>query len=176
MAQCAQCDGTGYKPVTVGSVTRYTRCDHGAAARKPQAVGEVLSAAVEMLLTDDDRKIREILRERQGAAAAMTSGDIGSKVWPQHVLAGGDAEERRRWVTNSIEKLRRLAKMPIAASKIRPYGYYLAVTAAEFDEMYERHKNELIAHAQIMKLFRPEADVVQELRGQLAFAGETPGR
>jgi hypothetical protein len=40
-------------------------------------------------------------------------------------------------------------------------------TAEECDEFYERHKQEGIKHFLIARLARPQADIVEELRGQL---------
>src|SRR5690242_20825325 len=74
-----------------------------------------------------------------------------------------------RSVKATVEKLRMLARMPIAATKRPPYGYYIPVTAEECDECYRRLFGEGVKLIMVARLFKPDANLVEELRGQLKF-------
>jgi hypothetical protein len=125
-----------------------------------------LTSAAQAALTPADREVARVLLTHVGRARAMRAADLAAGIFD-----GADdparREEVRRAVTQSIERLRIFARLPIAATKQPPYGYFLAETQDEWDEMHERYLRELVRLARLARLFRPNADLVQHLRGQL---------
>jgi hypothetical protein len=127
-------------------------------------------------LGDPDREIARIIIERRGKAHAVSIGEICKLMWPSAWYGGGSADaaelHRRRnllarTVKSSVERIRSEARLPIAATKGSPGGYYIPVTAEECDECYRRLFGEGVKLILLSRLFRPEADIVAELRGQL---------
>jgi hypothetical protein len=151
-------------------------CAHEQAAGLERAGSQLAAAATrlaaaEAALTPADRQLARVLLAHVGRAQAIRAADLAVGIFE-----GADdparREEVRRAVTQSIERLRTLAHMPIAATKEPPYGYFLPQTQAEWDEMHERYMRELVRLARLARLFRPDADIVQRLRGQLEFASK----
>ena len=187
---CAYCHGTGWKNVTFESggqtYSGMKKCECQAA--KPggfQQIGSLPDLQIESMgksenlsmLNSTDRKIARLIEERKGQENAITIETICKDCWPAEWSGypAGNGEEQRirnglvRSVKATVEKLRMLARMPIAATKRPPYGYYIPVTAEECDEVYRRLFGEGVKLIMVARLFRPEADVVAELRGQLKF-------
>lgn len=174
MASCKECDNTGWKPVEVNGVRRLKPCDHGVAAAVPTAVAEAFAEAVESLFTPEEKQLRGLIVARRGRAAAISAGEIAAELWPDE-YAGADWRKRenlRRTVTAAVEKLRRIGRLPIAAAKDPPGGYFVAITPQECAIEYRRHRDEGIAQLVVARLFRPDADLVRELEGQLGLATE----
>lgn len=184
MTDCSQCDGTGWRHVKrqeagVGGreydavepcPCRRKRPDAQPLSPKFEPVGPGLEGIVDRLgdaaLLPLDRRLATILRNHRGRASAIRSAELAALVFDD-TSDPARKEEFRRGITQSIERLRTFARLPIAATKEPPYGYFLAETDAECDEMHERYMRELIRCAALARLFRPQADIVQRLRGQL---------
>jgi hypothetical protein len=131
-----------------------------------------IDRAVDAALTPADRKVAMVLRSHVGRSNAIRAADLALGIFD----GAGDLkrkEEVRRGVTQSVERLRTFARLPIAATKEPPYGYFLAETKDEWDEMHERYMRELVRVARLARLFRPQADIVQRLRGQLQLVAQT---
>jgi len=178
---CQNCEGTGWRRVERDGVLSVEPCpcrrkkpDNQPLSPKFQRVGPALDHLVDRLgdaaLMPLDRRLAAILKNHRGRANAISSAELAGLVFD----GVGDpkrSEEFRRGITKSIERLRTFARLPIAATKEPPYGYFLAATDAECDEMHERYVRELIRCAALARLFRPQADLVQRLRGQLELQG-----
>lgn len=178
MSDCSKCEGSGWKPVMVDGVRRVVRCDclvrEKAAEEKThpggfRSLAELVRAnpKIKDLLRPDDERVAEFLETRRGKEQAVTSKEIASHLWPGTTMDNGWSERKRRDVCACIERLRTIAKMPIAASKEPPLGYFMPATAEETAEMFERCVQEILKGWKIARLFRPGADLVRELEGQL---------
>jgi hypothetical protein len=161
---CQICGGTGWKDVVVGGVHYARKCDHGA-DREPMAVREIATsqAVADLVLTPLDRAVREIITPRIGLAHAVTIREIVESLPPQ-ILVGKDAA---RNIKDSVRRLREFSGLRIAATKKPPYGYFIVETAEEADEFAQRIFSEGVKLMRLCRMFRPERDWVQELRGQL---------
>ncbi len=192
---CEKCQDTGWKRVVIDGVERVTVCDCQVRARAEEAkahpggftpVGEInqkseitlrqssaslsevegrnrnpdgvaYAAARVALLSKPEREIGMVILDHRGRGQAIKIDDLRA-MFPE-------LDARR--VKQAVETLRVVARVPIAATKEPPYGYFIPETAEECDEMYRRHVRELVAHARVARLFRPDADLVRELSGQL---------
>lgn len=186
--RCPLCDNTGYRPIDPENrAAGVIPCDHRRNAAGFESVGTILRKSEvgsrkwevgDAALTPNDKKIAEILQAHVGKKNPIRSAELAGLVFDPSGEADADPkrkEEFRRNVTQSIERLRTFARLPIAATKEPPYGYFLAETQEEWDDMHERYMRELVRVAKLARLFRPQADIVQRLRGQLALAGDQPG-
>jgi hypothetical protein len=168
---CEICGGTGWMHVaTKGRASGVARCACRTAV--PQRGRDDPTS----VLADPDREIARIIMQRRGKANAISIEEICKGLWPSAWYGGGSSDavelhkrrnELARTVKASVERIRREARLPIAATKASPGGYYVPVTAEECDECYRRMVNEGVKLILNARLFRPEADIVQELRGQL---------
>jgi len=119
-------------------------------------------------LTPNDKKIGEIIQRHVGRANAIRGRDLAVKIWPEEMAYPAKYESAvRRWLEESIYRLRRFGHLPIAASKSNPMGYYIPSTAEECDEVHDRLFREGIERIRDSQLFRPDRDLVERLRGQL---------
>lgn len=177
---CPQCDGTGWMRITEGGVSRVTRCvcrTRNTPAQEAERPGgfEPLAAvmqrspAVKAAISATDTRVAELIQAHRGAGDPITIRDIIATLWPGTSMDINQAERYVRQIKDSVKRLRNLAEIPIAASKAKPYGYFIAQTAGEMEDMYERHKSELIEHAKICKLFARDRNLVRELEGQLGL-------
>jgi len=168
-----QSDGRG------GTYSALAKCNHGASTGAGfEPVGSVIPSATrnlalaEAALMPTDKKIAATLQGHVGRANAIRAAELAVGIFD----GAGDPsrkEEVRRGVTQSIERLRTFARLPIAATKEPPYGYFLAETDEEWDDMHERYMRELVRIAKLARLFRPQADIVQRLRGQLQLSADS---
>jgi hypothetical protein len=85
---------------------------------------------------------------------------------PPEIMVGKDAA---RDIKDSVRRLREFMNLRIAATKKPPYGYFMVETAQEADEFAERIFGEGVKLMRLCRMFRPERDWVQELRGQLVL-------
>lgn len=166
--QCSQCDDTGWRPVERNGVRVVIACNHrqapGAQPKSPAEwwnapPGEFMSARVAQL----DRVPREIgmlILNHRGKEQAISIREVIAFFAAKIPLSERD-------VKAAVETVRTVARVPIAASKEPPYGYFIPTRAEEHDEMYSRHLREAVKHILIARLHRPQADIVEELRGQL---------
>ena len=153
---CSLCDNTGYRPIDPENrAAGVIACDHRRNGAGFEQVGSLIhrsSFVVHHLdsaaLTPNDRKMGVILHQHIGKLHAIRAAELAALVFD----ATGDParkEEFRRNVTQSIERLRIFARLPIAATKESPYGYFLAETQEEWDEMHERYIRELVRVARL---------------------------
>jgi len=184
---CSLCGNTGWMRVegqVTGDPARVTRCvcrtraKAAEAAKHPggfRSIGELLerAPAVKAVINATDKRVAEIIEKCQGAAAAVTSGEIAGALWPGTSMDPKQAENLRRAVTESVARLRSLARMPIAASKLKPYGYFIPVDAREWREMYDRINNEAVKLHDWATLFNRNADAVRAVEGQAGFNTES---
>jgi len=191
MVDCSQCDGTGYRSVEVirpdGGRTSYAvACDHGRGASAPAGgvsridsfshlvIGsfeingpELVEAALARRagdLTPEQIQIARLIGRRVGQAAAIRIADLIKG------LGGGYTD---RDVKAMLKQLRRILKIPIAATKAPPYGIFIPGTAQEMDDAHDRYMREGIESIITSQLFREDLDLVQRLRGQLGLAANS---
>jgi hypothetical protein len=164
---CETCGDTGWKDVVVNGIHYAQQCDHGASQRHDlQPLGEIAAtsqAVQELVLTPLDRAVRDIITQRVGLARAVTIREIVASLPPQ-IMVGKDAP---RDIKDSVRRLREFMNLRVAASKRPPYGYFIVQTADEADEFAQRIFSEGVKLMRLCRMFRPERDWVQELRGQL---------
>jgi hypothetical protein len=86
----------------------------------------------------------------------------------ENIDFGPDPE---RQVKKIVMRLRTVARLPVAATKEPPYGYFIPVTAEEVADMRERMFREgLKLIVQSRDLFGEDKRLVRELEGQLRLA------
>ncbi len=183
---CPHCQGTGWMHVPIRQdLTAVKRCvcrtrgradaekERPGGFQKPNyELGMMNYESPEMgaLLNETDRKIARLIEERKGQQHAISIREICEAVFgDEHGYGPSIDAAQQRSVKQTVEKLRMLARMPIAATKRPPYGYYIPVTAEECDECYKRLFGEGVKLIMLSRLFRPDADVVRELEGQLGL-------
>jgi hypothetical protein len=133
-------------------------------------------ACAEAALTPADKKIAALIQARVGRANAIRGRDLAAAVWPEEMADRAKYESAvRRWLEDSVSRLRRFARLPIAASKSNPMGYYIPATAQECDEVHDRLFNEGIERIKDSQLFRPDRDLAERLRGQLELRESAVG-
>ena len=158
----------GFEPV--GEILGKVVGDRGqGTVGKPlQPVTYNLSPAVSAVLTPHDKKIAALIQARVGKPNAIRGRDLAVAIWPSEMADPAKYESAvRRWLEDSISRLRRFARLPIAASKSNPMGYYIPATAQECDEVHDRLFGEGIERIKDSQLFRFDRDLVERLRGQL---------
>ena len=171
IGNCQSCDGTGWRPRDPAEPRRgVVRCTHGAGRleRIGPAVHRLIGSLEKAALTPHDGAIRDIILRHVGRANAIRGRDLAVKVWPDEMANPAKYESAvRRWLEESIYRLRRFAHLPIAASKSNPMGYYLPASDAEGRECHDRLIREAVERLRDSQLFKRDADLMQELRGQL---------
>jgi len=121
-----------------------------------------------LALTPNDKKIAALIQARVGRINAIRGRELAEAVWPKEMANPAKYESAvRRWLEESISRLRRFGKLMIAASKTPPMGYYIPSTAEECDEVHDRLFGEGIERIKDSQLFRFDRDLVERLRGQL---------
>lgn len=165
---CEHCQGVGFKDVVVNGVHYAVKCDHGAASA-PAAIADFAGsqAVSDLVLTPLDRAVRGLISVRIGRVNAITIAEILPS------LEAGFINADARSVKDSVRRLREFCGMRIAATKRPPYGYFIVETAEEADEFSERIFQEGVKLLRLCRLFKPERDWVQELRGQMKFLSTT---
>jgi hypothetical protein len=143
----------------------------GIADLRTETIAEILKRrpALKGVITPVDVQIAEVIERHTGEVRAITAREIAGVLWPGTTMLLDQAEKYRRAVTESVERLRTLARMPIAASKKPPYGYFMPETAVEATEMHDRLLGEGVKLIQRSQLFRVDRDLVRQLEGQLGF-------
>lgn len=194
-AFCAVCSGSGWKPIEVAGVRRMIVCGCRVRARREEAkkhpgglvpVGELLrksavgswqSAAREAAFTSAEKRIRNLILARRGKDQAISIREILERLNAPGESGVGSREYgwTERDVKAVVEKLRTLGGLQIAASKEKPYGYFIPASAEECDECHDRLFSEGVKLIILSRLFRPEADLVEELRGQLQLQKSAVG-
>ena len=190
MNGCLKCNGTGWKTIFQDGHSSVIECDCRRSKRGFEQVGTILgesrfairdsgtgptpysrlpiSRAVEAVLTPHDKKIAALIQARVGKQNAIRGRDLAVAVWPAEMADPAKYESAvRRWLEDSISRLRRFARLPIAASKANPMGYYIPATAQECDEVHDRLFGEGIERIKDSQLFRFDRDLAERLRGQL---------
>lgn len=167
MAFCPQCEANGgWREVDQDGVRRFVKCDHGRGRNAGfEKIDALVHRNIESLVSPLVLRVRDLIVTRRGQANAIRIADIRAAL----------PELDDRAVKAAVEELRIIAGLPIAAAKTPPHGYFIPQTAAEFDQMYERHRREGIKHFRVARLFRPQADVVEMLRGQLQLQPQRHG-
>lgn len=175
---CQQCDNTGYRPIdpenrAAGVIPCDHRRDSRLGTRDPglEPIRPSLHRLIESMenaaLTPLDREIGALIQRHVGEANAIRICDIYAVIWPDERQDPKQIDRLTRGVKKSVERLRIFARLPIAATKLPPYGYFIAATAEECDAAFERYVQEGIKMFLLARLFKPRADLVQALRGQL---------
>lgn len=164
--QCEACGGTGWKSIERNGTSYAFRCDHGTTEPLASAREIARSQAIsDLVLTTWDKAIRALVEPRRGRANAIKIEEIGQLLWPDDWAKNRDHVVRR--IKESAERLRLFAGFRMVASKSKPYGYFVPATAEEADEYAERMFREGVKLLRLARLFRPDRDWVQEMRGQL---------
>ena len=186
---CSLCKDTGWVAYQIDGMRRVKRCvckTRQTAAADRQAPGGFVRAdqatqgirelplpdLAHAALMPGDRQIAALISQRRGKAQAIRIREICARLWPQAASDLANFDGLARAVKAAVERLRKLGRLPIAATKEPPYGYFLPATAEECDEVHDRLFAEgikLIVHSQ---LFRPDRDLVERLRGQLELESE----
>ena len=173
-APCALCDGTGYRHVDRGSYQAVVACDHGAGKFEPissliQHSAFSIQHLADAALLPHDRQIAALIQTHLGQKNALRIRDLCQELWPEEMADPKQFDRLARAVKESVERLRIFARLPIAATKVPPYGYFIPQTAEECDAAFHRYVQEGIRLFLLARLFKPQADLVQALRGQLGL-------
>jgi hypothetical protein len=178
---CQLCDNTGWRDIVdAQGVHRAMKCNHGRNGAAPAGgfapIGSLAHRFIESLenaaLTPNDRQIGEIIRQHVGRQDAIRGRDLAVKVWPEEMQNPAKYETAvRRWLDESIRRLRRFGHLPVAASKANPMGYYIPATDEEGADCHDRLFREGIERIRDSQLFKRDADLMQALRGQLELQG-----
>jgi hypothetical protein len=129
-------------------------------AQIAQGSGSAFAAARVALLEKLDSEVGAIILCHRGQANAI-KGDAIRALVPS-------VDQRR--LKQAIENLRNVARLPVAATKEPPYGYFIPVTAEETRVMHDRVMREAIRLIRLSQLFERDADLVRTLEGQLGLA------
>ena len=176
-ANCSICGGTGWKPIMTDGVRRMIECDCVRSRKGFETIGRFSDRVIERLadaaLTPHDKKIAAIIRNHVGREKAILGRELAALVWPEESKERKYEGTVRRWLEDSIERLRTFARLPIAASKTSPMGYYIPATAEECDECHDRLFREGIRRIVDSQLFRRDRDLVERLRGQLQLSADS---
>ena len=180
MVECSQCGGNGWYSVERpdgrgGYVSALARCEHGRNGAAPAGGFTPISSLTHQLieslenaaLTPNDKRIAALVRTHIGQANALRIREICEEMWPEEMADPKQFDRLARAVKESVERLRTFARLPIAATKVPPYGYFIPQTAEEWDAAFDRYVQEGIKSFLLARLFKPQADLVQALRGQL---------
>jgi hypothetical protein len=116
-----------------------------------------------------DKQIHALIETHVGQKNALRIRDLCHELWPEEMADPKQFDRLARAVKESVERLRIFARLPIAATKVPPYGYFIPETAAECDAAFDRYVQEGIRLFLLARLFKPRADLVQALRGQLSI-------
>ena len=181
---CPHCGDTpGWRLMIVDGVRRIIRCECRTRntpeqeAKNPagfRPLKEIMerSPVVKAALTETDRRVAGLIEKCQGAQSAVTSAEIAASLWPGSSMDAREHERLRRMVTASVRNLRDLGRLPIAASKATPPGYFMPVTSEEFRDMHDRLFREGLKLIQLSQLYDRDKDLVRRLEGQLGFNTE----
>ena len=178
---CPHCDGTGWMRVTDWGPSRVARCvcrTQGTPAQEAKepggfrSIADVMqdSQAIKAVLSETDKRVAEVIEKCRGAQQAVTSGEIAGHLWPGTSMDASEHERLRRLVTASVRNLRDLGRVPIAASKSTPPGYFIPVTADELRDMHDRLFREGVKLIKLSQLYDRDANLVRELEGQLGLS------
>ena len=171
-AGCPDCHGTGWKRVVMDGVERMYRCTHGKGSLAPafEPVGDVLKRLAETgVIEDVDQKLAAEIRERQGAAQAITIAELATRLWPDDWADPKQRPSIERGIKASVARLRLNGKLLIGSSRSKPYGYYMITTRAELDENREHSRHHLVAWARQFRSFDPDGQEARRLYGELAL-------
>lgn len=188
---CPHCNDTGFMNVRYGPNNErvgMTKCvcrTRKRAEQEKKMPGGFSKLNYELPITNyelkslgnPDREIAAIILKHRGKENAVSIEEICKTLWPREWNYGYSGEELRKNKTNlirtvkaSVERIRTEARIPVAAHKGSGGGYYIPETAEECDDCYRRLFGEGVKLILLSRLFRPEADVVRELAGQLRVA------
>lgn len=177
---CYLCEQTGHQVLAtlmLGGGRGVCR-DHGQGALLPMEIERLNDREIESLktngsdlveqalarhagdLTPEEIQIARVIGRRVGQSAAIRIADL------IRALGGGYTD---RDIKAMVERLRHIAKLQIAATKVPPYGYFVPATDAEGREFFDRHVREAVKHLRVAQLFHGDRDLMQELRGQLGL-------
>ena len=184
---CELCQNTGYLSIEVkrpdGTLTSYAKpCDHGRNGGTPagefEQIGRLGDRVIERLQTNGPELIEQALARHAGdllPAEIQIARLIGRRVGQGAAIRIADLIQvlgdawTDRDIKAMIARLRTLAKLPIAATKAPPYGFFVPGTAQEVDEAHDRYMREGIKLIILAQNFREDKDLVQQLRGQLSL-------
>jgi hypothetical protein len=113
-------------------------------------------------LTPAELTLARIIAGRVGQAQAIRIRDLAA-------MLGEGWHDRE--VKEAVRRLREVAAMPIAATKVPPYGLFMCATAEEARDMHDRMLGEGIRLLKHSQLFGRDRDLVRVLEGQLELSG-----
>ena len=144
MADCSQCDGTNFRNEVRNGISYAVPCEHGRKGFEQigPAVHRLIASWENAALTPIDREIGVLIQRHVGEANAIRICDIYAVVWPDEMQDPKQVDRLIRAVKKSVERLRIFARLPIAATKVPPYGYFIAATAEECDAAFDRYVQE----------------------------------
>jgi hypothetical protein len=171
MADCSLCDDTGWRPVIVNGVQRFTRCTHTLPSLDAPAAGPGTFALTapnpgfRAKLSADERRIHDLIISRRGLGQAMRIREVIDIVWPQLLVPRTFEEQKgcEREVKRVIAKLREEGRYLIAASKEKPFGYFVPETQGERQECHDRLFREGWELIKLSQLFVRDEDLGKRL-------------
>lgn len=111
-------------------------------------------------IPDDERRLLEILRHHRGAASAIQGRELAARL-----------KTNERSIKALMKNLAESFEVPIGASRVPPFGYYLILTAEELENTSANYKNEIRSLARRVRVLEgPHA--AAEYCGQLSLEME----
>jgi len=168
MADCLQCDDTGWRKVTVEGVEGVERCDH----RGPELEFEEAALVTEVdwnfygRLSREEKAVHHLIFARRGRANAIRLKEIVDAVWPQSIALRSYQEQEncQRAVKGVVQRMREEARYPVVATKTRPAGYFLAETMEERREYRNRLMQEAWKLIGLAQLFVRDPNLGETLK------------
>lgn len=115
----------------------------------------VESALRSPLLDEKDKEILRVIARHKGAALAIRSALVAEEAG---MMSG---EVARRKICSAVETFRLLFKLPIGASRMPPYGYFLIVSSADLELAIQPLAGELYALMRLMRALSSRHEVAK---------------
>jgi hypothetical protein len=166
MANCPQCDGTGWKRIEIDGVVYRRRCNHGVQALGLEAVSISVNAAFRARLGGDEVRIHDLILERRGKEQAIRIREVVDAIWPEGIVPRTNQEEQdcHREVKRVIARMRDEGKYPIIGDKGESAGYFLPATAQERQDYHDRMIQEGWKLIALSQLFVRDEDLGERLK------------
>jgi hypothetical protein len=131
----------------------------GLGERGDELDAKVLAALRSEVIEDRTKEILRVIAGHKGAASAIRSGEIAEQLG---LIVG---EDSRRIITRAVELFVMFFKIPIGASREKPFGYFLIVDAADLELAVRPLWGEVEAHLRRLRALTSKT-VVARLYGQ----------